>query len=79
MKKFKYERPVIVDLGEMARGDGTPPCDPTGTTYRYTCSGNGFAAYSACITSGNFNTSSDCVNGTTASTGSCNPSGSGNT
>lgn len=75
MKKFKYESPKILNLGEMAEGIGqcnagignnTSSCNP------------GYFADSACA-NGTSNHASSCTNGSTASISGDNcDTGSGN-
>jgi len=66
-KKSKYETPVILPLGELARGSGMPPNPPsacsTGTGAGKNCKSGGGVVKEKPNCSGGSNASTSCVSG----------------
>lgn len=61
MKKFKYEAPVVMNLGEMATGIGAT-CNPAGSSAG-SCNGGASGSMTGC----NSGTTPTCTTGATVS------------
>lgn len=54
IKRFRYEAPVVMDLGEMAMGSGSA-CNASGTQQNtVSCDSSGIGATTTCSTTGNY-------------------------
>lgn len=66
-KKNKYETPVMLPLGELARGSGAPPAPPsncgTGSTAVKNCKSGAGVTKEKPNCSGGSNASTSCVSG----------------